>query len=827
MATAPPNERDGRRGGAADQFFNLMDGPRNQSGPKKVQPTDKYELGGLRDASAGPVGRRRCTDLPCLFLFLVQVVVFWILACRAVQQGDPQHLVAPRDFRGDYCGEGNLTSSSHLALTLNLVGSVDELMRMVLCQSSDSLGLTADQKQQACASPSSPAKSNLAVALATNTASPAELARQLASTTASEAFGRGGFFSMLDPSTWLTAASEYSNAVCVPHCGALGSSSTQSPRTYHYSPPVGAAWAATWRSHASQMPTLAFEAWPYEVCPYNERYCIKFPGLSFSNESLAGNCVPELTSSAIHALGGEGAGWAGAFRSSFLGKRISSLGDVLDTWDVACVVVAEAFILAFVWLLLIRFCIKPMVWLSTVLVFLTFLVGGFVLLITSLQCAGTSLFDPESIVESVQTQIETFANSTEVYSCMVEGGHAISNDTERRIVQVAGAVLMVLSLVWAWSSAASVHGSQLAIACSRVAAQFLAEAPQVLLVPVVQTVVGSVWVVAWVLVAAFSLSNVPEDAVPDTWFSSEVAAAGNSTVAGACDSQWPSGFAVQEQSSCPTIDGVLHCWRCAPPRIALGPKFAFILFSFLWHNAALLALGQLVVAGAVAVWFFAPKNQKMRCFPLCTSLKNSSYHLGSIALGSLVLATVQFARWICRYLSKQSEAQKNKVAQTVFCALGCCIGVFDRCLRFLTKNAYMQMAVQGSGFCTAAKEAFCLLARNCLRFGTLAMLGAVIRRLGVLLLTALTAFVGYLSLEAMHPAVSPIVPLVAYCAIGYLMASIFMMVFGLAIDATLYCFVITEEMRHRADFIPASLNSFIRQRDLEGEPEHKRCLRCC
>jgi len=427
------------------------------------------------------------------------------------------------------------------------------------------------------------------------------------------------------------------------------------------------------------------------------------------------------------------------------------------------------------------------------------------------------------LAEGFREEIEKQANGT---LCTSEGGNAIRSELAREIIQVLGLVLVCLGVVWGLLLCCLRSRIQLAIAVSQVAAQFVAQTPEILCVPLAQLVVGIVWITFWIGAASFMLSDVPSDYVPTTSFRTQLEAAGNGTQPGVCNGQWPQGFAWQEQVDCQqnSSPGGLSCWRCAPPRYMMDCWFAYSFFSFLWHNALLIAFGQCIIAGAVGVWFFAPKSDKGKVFKVTVSFKRASFHLGSLAFGSLILALVQFVKWIMYYLSKQAKAHKNKVAEVVFACLGCVLGCFDRCVKFLNKNAYIQVALQGTGFCTSAKELFFLMARNFVRFGTLAMLGAVTHRVGVCFIVLATSVLGYLTLEAMYPDVSPILPVALYGASAYVISRLLMNVFSLAVDTTLYSFIITEEMKHRADFIPENLKSFIKQRDLEGELSHSSCF---
>jgi hypothetical protein len=57
--------------------------------------------------------------------------------------------------------------------------------------------------------------------------------------------------------------------------------------------------------------------------------------------------------------------------------------------------------------------------------------------------------------------------------------------------------------------------------------------------------------------------------------------------------------------------------------------------------------------------------------------------------------------------------------------------------------------------------------------------------------------------------VPPVVPLIIYGFVGYLVGSLFMNVFGLAVDTSLQCVIATEEMKCDGDFVPEPLRNII------------------
>jgi len=246
-------------------------------------------------------------------------------------------------------------------------------------------------------------------------------------------------------------------------------------------------------------------------------------------------------------------------------------------------------------------------------------------------------------------------------------------------------------------------------------------------------------------------------------------------------------------------------------------QFWYSLFHILWMNAFMVALGQCTIAGAVAYWYFMPNNQKTafgcRGGTVVQGLKNSLlYHLGSLALGSFIIAVIQLVKYYLQYLAKQAEKSHNKVLSLVFKCLGYVVWCVEKCMKFLNKNAYIQIALLGKKFCAAAKDAFWLIFRNALRIMAATLIAPVIHMFGFLTITVGTTFLGYIMLINVFPddISSPFVPCLFYFMIGYMVGKLVMNVFGLAVDTTLQCFVADEELNGTVgEHTPSELTQFL------------------
>lgn len=68
-----------------------------------------------------------------------------------------------------------------------------------------------------------------------------------------------------------------------------------------------------------------------------------------------------------------------------------------------------------------------------------------------------------------------------------------------------------------------------------------------------------------------------------------------------------------------------------------------------------------------------------------------AYHMGSIAFGSLVIAILQMIKLVFEYLRVKFEktVPQNFCTKCLICVVRCFIYCLDKCVRCITKNAYI------------------------------------------------------------------------------------------------------------------------------------------
>ena len=76
------------------------------------------------------------------------------------------------------------------------------------------------------------------------------------------------------------------------------------------------------------------------------------------------------------------------------------------------------------------------------------------------------------------------------------------------------------------------------------------------------------------------------------------------------------------------------------------------------------------------------------------------YHLGSIALGSFVLACLRFIIIMLSLLIKSKKLTKKmkKFAACIACIIGC----IENIVNYVTNRTYIMIAIKGKGYCRSA-----------------------------------------------------------------------------------------------------------------------------
>jgi hypothetical protein len=118
------------------------------------------------------------------------------------------------------------------------------------------------------------------------------------------------------------------------------------------------------------------------------------------------------------------------------------------------------------------------------------------------------------------------------------------------------------------------------------------------------------------------------------------------------------------------------------------------LFGLFWISAFIIGCSQFIIAATVGLWYFnqgGDSDQKVSHTILQSYKWIFRYHMGSIAFGAAVIAIMQMIKILFEYARRKIEKASggNSCVKCVLCACKCVLYCIDKCVRCITKNAYI------------------------------------------------------------------------------------------------------------------------------------------
>jgi hypothetical protein len=420
------------------------------------------------------------------------------------------------------------------------------------------------------------------------------------------------------------------------------------------------------------------------------------------------------------------------------GDRVTQWAtDLYICWTIILASAAIAIVFGFVWMVLMKYCSGVITWVSIALFIALFAVLGGVFYKRAVNEYDTYVSLGQTPVSGTTQYDDIQALKIWAYICWA----------------LTGLFVIITCCIF--------KSIRIAIAVIKSAADYVKDTPQALLVPVVMIFFLTGYYVFWIIVALYLYSY-------GTPYSS-----GDSPLA--------------------SIE-----WNSQTKKMLI-----FWLFELLWNNAFLIAMANFILASSVCMWYFAQNTGQGPRMTVSKSVYRAwRYHLGSLAFGSLILAIVQFIKLWLRYVEwqmKKLQTKNTKFILYIVKCMQCCVGCAERFVNFLNKNAYIQIALTGDNFCTAARHAFSLITSNPVRFGLVSMLGEIFIFVGKAFITILAALIGYViitqSTQYSTKIYSPIFPTIAFVIVGYAISELFMSVYGMAANTILHCFCLDEKLQ--------------------------------
>lgn len=246
----------------------------------------------------------------------------------------------------------------------------------------------------------------------------------------------------------------------------------------------------------------------------------------------------------------------------------------------------------------------------------------------------------------------------------------------------------------------------------------------------------------------------------------------------------------------------------------------FLLFCLFWTSNFIVAVGDMTIALAVSRYYFTRNRLFIGSWTVIHAMwQVIYYHSGTCAYGSLLIAIVQVIRAVIAKAQRAAKKADNKLAQCLLCCCQCCFSMMECCLKFISKNAYIQTAIFSTAFCKSCRKAFFLILRNAARIAAINYVSGAVLIIGKLFIASVvTLFSYYLIVENIQDDLNSTTgPTVIIFLISYWISDMFMDVYDMAINTVLHCFIADEEMFTDQVYADSDLKSYIDEHGAEKE----------
>ncbi|WAR24164.1 CTL1-like protein [Mya arenaria] len=194
------------------------------------------------------------------------------------------------------------------------------------------------------------------------------------------------------------------------------------------------------------------------------------------------------------------------------------------------------------------------------------------------------------------------------------------------------------------------------------------------------------------------------------------------------------------------------------------------IFAMLWLGSFIVACQDLVVAGAVSKWYFTRDKKRIGC-PIVKSIQR------------LIISGDA-----CQADSGLHTETAGKIVDFILKVLQCCLWCFERFLRYLNRNAYIEIAIYGYNFCASAKKAFLMIISNTLRVAAINSIGDFVLFLGKLATVAIIIVIGNEFFKNRDDINYIAVPIFVACAFAFAVSHCFLLIYEITIDTIFLCF---------------------------------------
>ncbi|KAL7012094.1 hypothetical protein ACKWTF_014626 [Chironomus riparius] len=210
----------------------------------------------------------------------------------------------------------------------------------------------------------------------------------------------------------------------------------------------------------------------------------------------------------------------------------------------------------------------------------------------------------------------------------------------------------------------------------------------------------------------------------------------------------------------------------------------FNIITFIWFTQFILSCQHFVVAAIICKWFFIRDKEKLER-PIKSSFKDLKRgHLGSVCLGSLLIAIMKVLRVGFRPFRKSNKKPSTS------CNILRPLALLDEFLHYPSRTAFIITAKNATPFFQAGKRAYLLQLRNLRKLMILIDFGELVFLVCRVLIVLAAGTFGYEILVLSSPGACQTIPLTIGATFAFFIAHSFMTFYEMTIEAILVCFCI-------------------------------------
>jgi len=136
--------------------------------------------------------------------------------------------------------------------------------------------------------------------------------------------------------------------------------------------------------------------------------------------------------------------------------------------------------------------------------------------------------------------------------------------------------------------------------------------------------------------------------------------------------------------------------------------FTMLLF-FFWTAEVLRNIVVVTTVGVVALWWTGQNSMLAVPMSFCRA---TTWNLGAICFGSLLIAIVKTLEAVIAFLEKQAKKSGNKIAEYALMCIGCIMKCLEECIKYMTAYAFCFVGIYGHSFMKAGYEVLVCIATD-------------------------------------------------------------------------------------------------------------------